>query len=300
MNDNEWHAIALVYQAGTALHLYIDGALATSKEIGLLPPFINSIPLTIGGTSNGNNFVGGIDDVRIYKKGLSSSEIAQQFDADTPRLHVRSLKEGLVAHYPLDGNARDRGRNKLDGSLVGTTPTVDRFGAIGGALYFDGNADRVNCGNPAAFNFTNNFTVSAWVKLDGPQFNNYIVAKYDFNFGTGTGVPNSYGLGIDGSIDAYGFVFGDSGYADLRSGINLADDAWNLLTLTYDSSHLRLYRDGALVNIGGVAALPPFANTLPLMIGGTPSGQGFRGAVDSVRLYNRALTDSEITALLLK
>jgi hypothetical protein len=300
MNDNEWHAIAFVYEAGSALGLYMDGQLISSQPVGFLPPLANATPLTIGSTANGFGFVGGIDDVRIHNKALSATEIAQQFEADTPQLHIRSLKEGLVAFYPLDGNARDRSKNKLDGTLVGTAPTVDRFGAFDRALYFDGNADRVNCGNPAALNFTNNFTVAAWVKLDGPQFNNYIVAKYDFDFSIGAGVPNSYGMGLDGSIDAYGFVFGDAGYADLRSGVSLADDAWHFLTLTYDSNVLRLYRDGALVNIGGVGPLPPFANALPLTIGGTVSGQGFRGAIDSVRLYNRALTDSEVAALLLK
>ena len=300
MNDNEWHAISFVYEAGVALGLYMDGQLIRSQAVGLLPPFANSTPLMIGGTSNGLGFVGAIDDVRIYNKALSAGEIAQQFEADTPQLHMRSLKRGLVAFYPLDGNARDRSHNKLDGTLVGTTPTVDRFGAFNKALYFDGNADHINCGNPAAFNFTNNFTVAAWVKLDGPQFNNYIVAKYEFDFSTGIGVPNSYGLGLDGSIDAYAFVFGDHGYVDLRSGVSLEDEAWHFLTLTYDSQHLRLYRDGALINIGGVGPLPPFANALPLTIGGTVSGQGFRGAIDSVCLYNRALAESEVSALFLK
>ena len=300
MNDNEWHAISFVYEAGIAVGLYMDGQLIRLQPVALLPQFANSTPLMIGGTAGGLGFVGGIDDVRIHNKALSAAEIAQQFEADTPQLHIRSLKKSLVAFYPLDGDARDRSKNKLDGTLVGTTPTVDRFGASGRALFFDGNADRINCGNPAAFNFTNNFTVAAWVKLDGPQFDNYIVAKYEFDFSTGAGVPNSYGLGLDGSIDAYGFVFGDAGYADLRSGVSLADDAWHFLTLTYDSQHLRLYRDGALVNIGGVGPLPPFANALPLTIGGTASGQGFRGAIDSVRLYNRALSDSEVAALLLK
>ena len=300
MGDGEWHAISLVYEAGVSLRLYMDGEIVAGTAVGLLPPFANSTPLTIGRTSAGAGFVGGIDDVRIYRKALSNEQIAQQFEADTPQLHIRSLRQSLVASYALDGHGRDTSRNNLDATIVGTTPTADRFGRQNKALYFDGNLDRLVCGNDAAFNFTNAFTVSAWVKLDGAQVNNYIVAKYDFDFGTMTGEPNAYGIGLNGSIDPYCFVGGDVGYGDLRGLVSLNDDAWHFLSMTYESGLLRLFLDGILINQRNTGILPPFVNSVPLTIGGTVSGQGFRGAIDSVRLYNRALFDSEMAALYLK
>jgi hypothetical protein len=298
--DSDWHAISFVYEAGHSLRLYLDGEVIASRPVGILPPFLNSVPLTIGGTSTGQGFVGGIDDVRIFSKALSNSEISEQFEADSPQLKIRPLKHGLVAHYQMDGNARDQSRHKLHGILIGSSPTADRFGQPNKALFFDGNMDRMNCGNPAQFNFTNDFTLSAWVKLDGDQTDNYIVAKYEFDFNTFTGAPNSYGLGLNGFVDPYGFVAGDFGFADVRGYLNINDGAWHFLSLTYDSHSLRLFLDGALIQQGFVGPLPPFINSLPLTIGGTASGQGFRGAIDSVRIYNRALSPSEIAALYLR
>ncbi len=300
MNDGGWHAISLVYEAGISLRLYMDGEVVAETAVGILPPFVNATSLTIGRSSAGFGFVGGIDDVRIYQRALSNEEIAQQFEADSPQLHIRSLQQSLVASYSLDGHGRDTSRNNLEATIVGTTPTADRFGRQNKALYFDGNMDRLVCGNDAAFNFTNAFTLAAWVKLDGAQVNNYIVAKYDFDFGSFTGEPNSYGLGLNGSMDPYCFVGGDIGYADLRGLVSLNDSAWHFLSMTYDSGLLRLFLDGALIRQAGTGLLPPFANSVPLTIGGTVSGQGFRGAIDSVRVYNRALSDSEMAGLYLK
>jgi hypothetical protein len=92
----------------------MDGGIVAATTVGILPPFLNSTPLTIGRTSSGFGFVGGIDDVRIYRKALSNEEIAQQFEADSPQLHIRSLQQSLVASYSLDGHGRDTSRNNLE------------------------------------------------------------------------------------------------------------------------------------------------------------------------------------------
>src|SRR3569832_500341 len=46
--------------------------------------------------------------------------------------------DGLVAYYPLDGNADDASGNAFNGFAMGTTPTTDHLGNGGGALQFDG------------------------------------------------------------------------------------------------------------------------------------------------------------------
>jgi hypothetical protein len=229
---------------------------------------------------------------------------AREQKEECNRLHKAHCRLAAVI-APIDKATHEHRQNRwcdvyLHATLVGTVPVADRFGRLNKALYFDGNLDRVVCGNDAAFNFTNAFTVAAWVKLDGPQLNNYVVTKYDFDFGTSTGEPNSYGLGLNGSIDPYCFVGGDIGYSDLRGFVNLNDDSWHFLSMTYDSGLLRLFLDGVPIRQGGTGLLPPFINSVPLTIGGTASGQGFRGAIDSVRLYNRALSGLEMAALYLK
>ena len=82
--------------------------------------------------------------------------------------------------------------------------------------------------------------------------------------------------------------------------MNLNDGLWHHLTLTYDSHSLRLYLDGILIQQGFTGAFPPFVNSVPLHIGGTASGQGFKGSIDSVRIYNRFFSPEEVAALYLR
>src|SRR5688500_14178775 len=74
---------------------------------------------------------------------------------------------GLVAYYPLNGDGQDASGNGLNGTVTGAVATSDRYGNGSGALLFVNDTDRVNCGNPAAFNFSGPFTISAWVNLNG-------------------------------------------------------------------------------------------------------------------------------------
>lgn len=292
MNAGQWYALSTVYD-GANLNLYANGELISSRFVGGFPPFSNSAALTIGGTSNDQVVGGAIDDVRIYDYALTPEEILAQFDADLP-----PNDGALVAFYELNhGSGHDKSGNHLNGTVTGTQVVPDRFGKKLRAMSFDGDTDRVDCGDPTQFNFTGNFTLSAWIKMNGAQINKYVVAKYDFDPNTAASSPHSYGLGVDGSANVYGFVGGDSGYLDVVGGPNLGDDAWHAISLAFESGvTLRIYLDGALVASRAVPIMPSFVNSVPLTIGGTSVAQGFAGSIDDVRIYSRALSDSEIDA----
>src|SRR5207244_9413146 len=74
----------------------------------------------------------------------------------------------------------------------------------------------------------------------------------------------------------------------------LAVNTWTHVAVTFDGASLRLWLNG--VNIATQAqTLPLNTSTLPLQIGGDSLyGQGFTGRIDEVRVYNRALTSSEL------
>jgi hypothetical protein len=250
-------------------------------------PFTNStVPLTIGGLTNGQFFGGQIDDVKIYDRALSAFEIQSRFAAE---------KEGLVAFYDLDGDAQDVSGNGLDGTIIGATVVADRYGKPNSALSFNGSTDYVDLGNRPEWDFTRNFTLLAWVKGNGTQANKYVVAKY-FDYGGGTREPRSYGLGTDGSARPYGFISNDSpGYIDVLGGTSIGDANWHAIGLSYDAdSGLKLYEDGLLIGTRAVSGFPPFTNSIPLTIGRASSGQAFGGAIDDVRIYARSLSAAEI------
>src|SRR5688572_5999875 len=206
--------------------------------------------------------------------------------------------DALVARYTLDGQAVDGSGNGFDGVISGATPTADRFGRAGGALYFNGTNAYVDLGNTTAFNFTNSFTLTAWVKTDG-GINAYVLGKYSYP-PNGYYSANSYGLGVDESLRGYGFVVGSAGpYREIRTSQSLNDGAWHVMSLSYDGNEglLRIFMDGELKANQFTGALPPFVNNLPLLIGKISSGLHFKGSIDEVSIHNRALSDEELAQL---
>jgi hypothetical protein len=204
--------------------------------------------------------------------------------------------DAQVAYYPLDGNAIDISGNGLNGTLVGATPSTNRFGILQTALTFNGVSDLINCGASNVFCFQTNFTLSAWIKMNGLQAGKYIVAKYN-----GSSAPRSYGFGSEINTGrVYGFVSSSTGsFVECAGGSTLNDSKWHSLNFVYDNSFgMRLYVDDALVASKAAAGYAPFNNSpIPLTIGGLTSGQFFGGQIDDVRIYDRALSASEIDLL---
>lgn len=295
--DGKWHAVAMVANPGAEMFLYLDGSLLARQPMRNYSRFLNQTPLTIGSIASGAHFGGGIDDVRIYNRPLSASEILAAFAADSAGMAAEpeppAASATPVAHYPLDGNAQDASGNNLHGALLGPTPTADRKGAAGGALQFNGTTDRIDCGNPPAFNFAGSFTLSAWVKLAGEQREKYIIGKY--NTAASAGRFNAYGLGTANS-DLYGFVSNSGGtYEDQATGRVLADGKWHAIAMVANSAEeLIFYLDGTKVSSRRIGLYPRFSNAQPLTIGAIASGANFGGAIDDVRIYNRALGALEI------
>jgi hypothetical protein len=74
-------------------------------------------------------------------------------------------------------------------------------------------------------------------------------------------------------------------------------DVWSHVAVTYDGNQVRLYVDGELVDCSSVPAGPPPVTEGDLEIGGASElGDYFKGRIDEVRLYERALNQAEITA----
>jgi hypothetical protein len=290
LNDSKWHSLNFVYDNSIGIHLYVDGAsVASSPAVGY-GPFNNSLPLTIGGLTNAQFFAGEIDDVRIYDRALSSAEVQNRFNAE---------KEGLMARYDFNGSAEDLSGNGLNGAIIGATNAVDRFGKTNSALNFNGSTDYVDLGNRPEFNFTRNFTLMAWVKLNGSQQAKYIIAKYA-DSGGGIRSPRSYGLATENFTSrAYAFVSNDSpGYTEVAGGNGMDNNEWHALAFSYDAdTGLKLYQDGVLVGTRAAANFPAFTNSVPLLIGRASSGQAFGGSIDDVRIYTRSLSAADIDLL---
>jgi fibronectin type 3 domain-containing protein len=202
---------------------------------------------------------------------------------------VTAVGGGLVAAYSFDAGSgttvSDGSGNGNNGTLVNATWSTS--GKYGGALSFNGSNAEVNVPNSSSLQLTSGMTLEAWVDPSSVSsaWRDVIYKGNDNYYLEGTsqsgGTPD--GGGTFGG--ANGNVFGSSA---------LPANTWSYLGLTYDGSALRLYVNGILASTQPQADAIA-TSTNQLSIGGDSIyGQFFAGMIDDVRIYNRAITASEI------
>jgi chitodextrinase len=197
---------------------------------------------------------------------------------------------GAVAAYGFDEGtgltAADATGNGNAGALTnGPTWTAGKYG---GALSFDGNNDFVLVNSSASLTLTNAMTLEAWVfpTSSAGGWHAIMQKEVDAYF------LHSGGGGPPLDPTAGGTFSGQLSYFAASSLMTL--NSWNHVAFTWDGSIMRLYVNGvaaATQNRGGTLQ----STTTPLRIGGnSPYGEMFQGRIDEVRIYNRALTQTEV------
>jgi chitodextrinase len=196
---------------------------------------------------------------------------------------------GLVAGYNFDAGG---GNTVADLSGNGNTGTISGAtwgtGKYGGALSFNGTNARVSVPTSASLNLTSGMTLMAWIEPTASQSGWRTIIQretdsYVLNASNSTGPLRPSGGGTFGG--AFQWVSGPS-----ANPVN----AWTHVALTYDGSILRLYVNGTQVATTAAAGAIQ-SSTNPLWIGGNnPYGEYFQGLIDEARVYNRALSATEV------
>ena len=315
INNGKWHSLIYVAKTDNTQQLYIDGILDGPGTTTIAPGLFDLV--RIGASAYGSPssyFNGNIDDVRIYSRALSASEIKQLYNAgagskvnasqqtDT----TTSLKTGLVGHWTFD--SKDLKTNVADRSGLGNTGYLTNFGAtssavvvgkLGQGLKFDGVNDFVNLGNlKTAYNLQQ-FTISGWINVEDAAVGRAIFGNLDTN--------NHYGYQFYVSTNRVLFFtsYNASGVPlDNLSSVAVGPltlNRWYHVAVTADGSAIKMYINGSFVaQDASQTEIPYVASTYP-RIGDRSQHASFhsyfKGEIDNINFHSRALSASEIKQL---
>ncbi len=193
---------------------------------------------------------------------------------------------GLVNHWPFTGNAKDV-VGGIDATVTGATLTTDRFGNADRAYLFE-NGNQMAIGDAGNFG-TSSFTANLWINSTQNRSSGANMIRTD----GGTGGAGWFVRFVNfGRIEIWTSGIG------YTSPDTYNDGNWHMVTFVRDAenSEGKLYVDG--VYIGGFTGLANVSNLYQThYLGSYGGGEFYVGKMDDVRLYDKALTEAEISAL---
>ncbi len=210
-------------------------------------------------------------------------------------LNKESLNKGLVGWWTLDEkcgvSARDSSHSNRKGTLIGgiSFDENSRVGVVGRSLALDGFAGGISFDNAK---LTDRITVSAWAKLDGTLDSGHVVSCHPAWYLSGC-KKQVMRFGIQSASNEISVSFG--------TPEELGAD-WHHYAGVYDGKTVRTFLDGLLIGMatfsgnlkqGGESRIGRYWKS-------SENGQSkysWKGQVDEVRIYNRALSAEEIQAI---
>jgi len=203
-------------------------------------------------------------------------------------VHAADVTSGLFAHWPLDGNADDV-VGGFDGEEVGGPNWVD--GHIGKAASFDG-VQSIHI--PDFELITNEITFVAWI-------NGWMVEAWAGI--VGARIPTACEM-IFGDNDTLHYVWNNNAEDtwDWDGGAVIPQDEWAMTALTVDPDKAVTYvytdADGMDQGSNDIPHVEQIVGALNIAwvdcCGGT---RYFKGVIDEVMIYDRALTEDDLTKL---
>ena len=199
--------------------------------------------------------------------------------------------DGLVAHYDFDGQPADASlvRDLAGRSTMQLAGARLRTSGDRGALELDGRSAHAVCGNADGVRLAGPLTLSLWVRPTAGGGNGYAVSKHGWNVYLGADLVPRFETR----------TARDDQWDTLAAAAPLPKDRWSFVAAVFDTHRqkLTLYVDGKPSaergrSDGAIGAVSAF----PLELGRycASRSQPFGGALDEVRLYNRALPPEEI------
>lgn len=219
-----------------------------------------------------------------------------------------------VGFWTLDGDAIDQSSNSLDGTVIGAISSAghDPEDLNNTSLFFDGVNDYVVIPFSSLLQFsTGSFSVSFWMKPD-------ITSNVRLINNRGTGASGSY-LGYQIKINTNGtdWYFYDAGIDDATSNYKSCNgcgsaypcNQWYHIVMVYEADNeINFYVDGVLDGTVSVGSYGSITNNLPTAFGSslaslgaynppTTMSQNYKGYLDDIYIFDRVISETEISWL---
>lgn len=195
----------------------------------------------------------------------------------------------MAAYYPLDGNTDDASGNHHDAQDFGATPATDRFGNSDHAYAFNGLGAYVNA--LSTFDFPER-TVAFWFNMAAYTGIYQRIITQNCN----TLQYGSFGVGVttDSLLEARA---GGNG-SFMPGPMKVQTGKWYHIALVRHDNQEIYYVDGIAIDTSAASSGGSFSSNCAMMLGSTRiPDRYFDGLIDDVRVYDHALTSSEIESL---
>ena len=238
-----------------------------------------------------------LQSVTIKEAGIYQVDVYEAARREAPvAANSSRLGDGLAGSWPFDGTAAGTpGRAELAGRLEGDALFVDS--PFGKAVSLDGYGDSVVIPRHDAMNVgQGDFTVAAWIRPRQLRRAGIVaLGGYEWTHGWILDMPSDKGAL---RIETTGPDTLSNGTVSSPPGVIL-DDAWQHVAAVVRrrNNETRLYVNGYPVAKGKIGAANLDNPRLNLHLGRVPNAQEFRGELDELRIYRRALDEAELQAL---
>lgn len=223
-------------------------------------------------------------------------------------------KDGLVARYDFSGSARDLSGQGHHGTVHHARLTRDRFGRPRQAYFFNGSDGYVEVPDHDVFSLstTGQLSISVWMRPDALEF----ISK------EGTGYVHWLGKGEAGqhewvfrmysrsnterrdnrtSFYLFNLIGGEGAGSFVQEQVVSRRWYHYVSVMSYKDDTITWYKNGKQQDqdpfINSRYHVDPKNGTAPIRIGTRDFKSYFKGAIDDVRIYDRALSAAEVTQL---
>jgi hypothetical protein len=198
--------------------------------------------------------------------------------------------DGLVGWWPFNGNANDESGNGNNGTVNGATMTTDRIGLANAALTFNGTSDFIQIQTQSEIDSSSDYTWSIWFNSPTSNYNGSFIGSYTWFLKLGhVSTPGIFYKDEQGNQQNNFYI---QNYFNVFPTVN----NWHNIVVRKTNNNIELFLDA--IYIGSTVSYG-YANFSPnhLTKFGNQYNDFYSGLLDDISVYNRALSQEEITAL---